>query len=110
MHWFYAGGEIICESHYQTSVLWFRTLIQNDSNRMASPHDPKLPVEPEELTGCGFVHLRLRVAIGAESKSYRGCCEGNFSLVPRHRMVMARRTPSGLECSRIDSIGEHFAR
>lgn len=47
-HWFYAGGEIICESHYQTSVLWSRTLIQNDSDPMPALRDPKPPVEPEE--------------------------------------------------------------
>jgi len=47
-HWFYASGEIICESHYQTSVLWSRTLIQNESDPMPALPDPKPPVEPEE--------------------------------------------------------------
>jgi hypothetical protein len=47
-HWFDAGGEVICESHYETSVLWSRTLIQNDSDPMPTLRNPKLPVEPDE--------------------------------------------------------------
>jgi hypothetical protein len=47
-HWFHAGGEVVCESHYETSVLWSRTLIQNDSDPMPTLRNPKLPVEPEE--------------------------------------------------------------
>jgi hypothetical protein len=40
--------QIICESHYQTSVLWSRTLIQNESDPMPALPDLKSPVEPEE--------------------------------------------------------------
>jgi len=47
-HWFYAGDEIICESHYQTSVLWSRTLIQNDSDPIPTLRNPKLPIESDE--------------------------------------------------------------
>lgn len=34
MHWFEKDGEMICEAHYQTSVLWSQTLIQNDTDQM----------------------------------------------------------------------------
>ena len=47
-HWFDSSGELICESHYETSVLWSRTLIQNDSDPMPTLRNRKLPVEPEE--------------------------------------------------------------
>jgi hypothetical protein len=47
-HWFHAGGEVVSESHYETSVLWSRTLIQNDNDPMPTLGNPKLPVEPEE--------------------------------------------------------------
>ncbi len=47
-HWFHAGGEIICEAHYGTSVLWSRTLIQNDGDPMPALRDTEPPVEPEE--------------------------------------------------------------
>ena len=44
-HWFNAGGEIICESHYETSVMWSQTLIQSDNFRMgAAPATRLLPV------------------------------------------------------------------
>jgi hypothetical protein len=33
-HWFEVEGEIVCEAHYETSVLWSKTLIQNDSDPM----------------------------------------------------------------------------
>ena len=47
-HWFHVGGGVVCESHYETSVLWSRTLIQNESDVMPTLRNPKLPVEPEE--------------------------------------------------------------
>ena len=47
-HWFHAGGEVVCKSHYETSVLWSRTLIQNDTDPMPRVRDLKVPVGPEE--------------------------------------------------------------
>ena len=47
-HWFDAGGEITCESHYKTSVLWSQTLIQNDRDPMPTLRNPPLPAEPED--------------------------------------------------------------
>jgi hypothetical protein len=38
-HWFEAAGEVICEAHYETSVLWSKTLIQNDSDPMPTLGD-----------------------------------------------------------------------
>jgi hypothetical protein len=38
-HWFEADGEVICEAHYETSVLWSKTLIQNDSDPMPTLGD-----------------------------------------------------------------------
>ncbi|SDH23787.1 hypothetical protein SAMN04487926_10311 [Paraburkholderia steynii] len=38
-HWFDAGGEIICESHYETSILWSRTLIRNMSDPIPTLSD-----------------------------------------------------------------------
>jgi hypothetical protein len=46
-HWFKAGGEIICESHYETSVLWSKTLIQNHSDPMPTLGNPEPLAEPE---------------------------------------------------------------
>jgi hypothetical protein len=47
-HWFSAGGVLICESHYETSVLWSKTLIQNDSDPMPTLRNPTLSAQPEE--------------------------------------------------------------
>ena len=47
-HWFHADGEIVCESHYQTSVLWSRTLIQNDSDPIPTLRNANVPIEPDE--------------------------------------------------------------
>jgi hypothetical protein len=47
-HWFHVGGEVICESHYETSVLWSKTLIQNHSDPMPTLRNPTPPAEPEE--------------------------------------------------------------
>ena len=34
MHWFEIDGEIICEAYYETSILWSKTLIQNDTDEI----------------------------------------------------------------------------
>jgi hypothetical protein len=47
-HWFHADGEIVCESHYKTSVLWSRTLIQNVSDPMPTLRNANVPIEPDE--------------------------------------------------------------
>jgi hypothetical protein len=47
-HWFNSGGEVICESHYKTSVLWSKTLIQNDSDPTPTLRDTKAPLDPDE--------------------------------------------------------------
>jgi hypothetical protein len=48
-HWFEVEGEIVCEAHYETSVLWSKTLIQNDSHPMPTlADDPKPPVETDD--------------------------------------------------------------
>ena len=46
-HWFKAGGEIICESLYETSVLWSKTLIQSDSDPMPTLGNLEPLAEPE---------------------------------------------------------------
>lgn len=38
-HWFDRNGETICESIYETSILWSQTLIQNQSDRMPTLDD-----------------------------------------------------------------------
>jgi hypothetical protein len=38
-HWFEVEGEIVCEAHYETSVLWSKTLIQSDSDPMPTLGD-----------------------------------------------------------------------
>ncbi len=38
-HWFEFDGEIICEAYYQTSILWSKTLIQNDTDEMPKLDD-----------------------------------------------------------------------
>lgn len=38
-HWFDVGGEILCEAYYETSVLWSRTMIQKDVDRMPTTED-----------------------------------------------------------------------
>jgi hypothetical protein len=38
-HWFELDGEIICEAYYETSILWSRTCIQNDSDKMLTLED-----------------------------------------------------------------------
>ena len=47
-HWFDSGGELICESHYETSVLWSKTLIQDDGDPMPTLRNLAVPAEPEE--------------------------------------------------------------
>ena len=47
-HWFDADGEVICEADYETSVLWSKTLIQNDSDLMPTLGDDlRPPVEAD---------------------------------------------------------------
>jgi hypothetical protein len=31
-HWFEVDGEVVGEAHYETSIPWSKTLIQNDSD------------------------------------------------------------------------------
>ena len=38
-HWFDDDGDITCEAHYETSVLWSKTIIQNDTDRMPTLED-----------------------------------------------------------------------
>ncbi len=47
-HWFERDGEMICEAHYETSILWSQTIIQNDSDRMLRLEDfePRSNAEP----------------------------------------------------------------
>lgn len=42
-----AEREVVCEAHYETSVLWPKTLIQNDDGRMPIVDDFKPPAEPD---------------------------------------------------------------
>lgn len=46
-HWFDVNGEIVCEAYYETSVLWSKTLIQKDTDRMPTIEDfgPESEVE-----------------------------------------------------------------
>lgn len=46
-HWFEAGGEVVCEAHYETLILWSKTLIQNDSDPMPALGDFKPSAEPD---------------------------------------------------------------
>lgn len=46
-HWFEAGDGVICESHYKTSVLWSKTLIQNDSDPALTLRNFEPPDEAE---------------------------------------------------------------
>ncbi|SNR89641.1 hypothetical protein SAMN06265370_1592 [Puniceibacterium sediminis] len=38
-HWFELGGEIVCESFYETSILWSQTIIQKQSDRIITLDD-----------------------------------------------------------------------
>lgn len=40
-HWFDKDGEMTCEAHYETSVLWSVTKMQNDTDRMPTLEDFK---------------------------------------------------------------------
>jgi hypothetical protein len=42
-HWFERDGEIVCASHYETSVLWSRTLVQSDTAPMPTLSDLMRP-------------------------------------------------------------------
>ena len=46
-HWFEAQGEIVCRAHYETSVLWSKTLIQNDSDPMPTMGNFRQPAEAD---------------------------------------------------------------
>ena len=46
-HWFDNDGEMTCEAHYETSVLWSVTKIQNDTDRMPTLEDFKPGSEAE---------------------------------------------------------------
>lgn len=41
-HWFEANGEIVCNSYYETSVLYSRTIIQKDTDRMLIINDSRM--------------------------------------------------------------------
>ena len=38
-HWFDLDGEMVCESFYETSILWSQTLIQKQEDRMPTLDD-----------------------------------------------------------------------
>lgn len=47
-HWFERDGEMICESHYETSILWSQTMIQKLEDRMPTLNDFVPRDAPEE--------------------------------------------------------------
>ena len=46
-HWFDEEGEITCEAHYETSVLWSQTMIRKDTDRMPTLEDFEVGSEAE---------------------------------------------------------------
>ena len=46
-HWFDEEGEMTCEAHYETSVLWSQTMIGKDTDRMPTLEDFEVGSEAE---------------------------------------------------------------